>query len=174
MSNKKCTIIEIVADYIYFVMTGTQLEINEYCKTLKNKYNNNYDYISIRLDIPISFTCDTLEKNYGKIFIESGSESAQSYAFAHDSYIIKNKNESVETLFNGKRTHMLMVLENDGINKRLRFPKLELHDQDDPEEVVLEWVKDTTGYIPKTLKKTIKPISIVGFNDDILVYTAKI
>ena len=67
-----------------------------------------------------------------------------------------------------------MVLENDGINKRLRFPKLELHDQDDPEEVVLEWVKDTTGYIPKTLKKTIKPISIVGFNDDILVYTAKI
>ena len=63
MSNKKCTIIEIVADFIYFVMTGTQLEINEFCKTLKNKYNN-YDYISIRLDIPISFTCDTLEKNY--------------------------------------------------------------------------------------------------------------
>jgi len=69
---------------------------------------------------------------------------------------------------------MLMMLEDDGINKKLKFPKLELHDQDDPEEVVLDWVKEVGGYVPKSLKKTIKPISIVGFNDDILVYTAKI
>jgi hypothetical protein len=175
MSNKKCTIIEIVADYIYFVMTGTQIEIEEYCKILKNNYDDkNIEYISLRIDIPISFSCDKLEKKYGEILIENGSESAQSYAFAQDSYIIKNRNDSYESMFNTKRTHMLMILENDGKYKRLHFPKLELHDQDDPEEVVLDWVKQFGGYIPKTLKKTIKPISIVGYNDDILVYTAKI
>ena len=40
MSNKKCTIIEIVADYIYFVMMGTHTEIEQYCKLLSKKTNN--------------------------------------------------------------------------------------------------------------------------------------
>ena len=175
MSNKKCTIIEIVADYIYFVMTGTQFEIEDYCKILKKKYNNiTIDFLSLRIDIPISFSCDKLEKDYGNIMIENGTESAQSYAFAQDSYIVKNKTETYDSMFNSRRTHMLMILEKDGNIRKLKFPKLELHDQDDPEEVVLDWVKEFGGNIPKTLKKTIKPISIVGYNEDILVYTAKI
>lgn len=173
MSNKNCTIIEIVADYIFFVITGTQIEIEEYSRTLTKKFNNTVKYISLRIDIPISFSCEKLEKSYGTINIENGAESAQSYAFAQDSYIVKNKTTLLESMLT-KRTHMLMMLEDDGINKKLKFPKLELHDQDDPEEVVLDWVKEVGGYIPKSLKKTIKPISIVGFNDDILVYTAKI
>jgi hypothetical protein len=174
MSNKKCTIIEIVADYIYFVMMGSHTEIEQYCKILSKKSNNYVKYISLRIDIPISFACEKLEKNYGKIFIESGTESAQSYAFAQDSYIIKNKNNGIDSVFNNKITHMLMIIEDDNGVKRLKFPKLELHDQDDPETVVLDWIKETGGYIPKTIKKTIKPISIVGYNDDILVYSAKI
>jgi hypothetical protein len=176
MSNKKYTIIEIVADYIYFVITGTQNEIEDYCKILSKK-QPSYEFISMRIDIPISFAIENLENKYGPITIENGSESAQSYAFAQESYIIKNKNDLFESMFNTKRTHMLMILENNYDNqnsKKIKFPKLELHDQDDPEEVVLEWVKESSGYIPKTLKKTIKPISIVGYNDDILVYTAKI
>jgi hypothetical protein len=176
MSSKKCTIIEIVADYIYFVMMGTHTEIEQYCKLLSKKNNqvNDIKYISLRIDIPISFACEKLEKNYGKIFIESGTESAQSYAFAQDSYIIKNKNNSLDSMFNNKITHMLMIIEDDKGVKKLKFPKLELHDQDDPESIVLDWIKETGGYIPKTIKKTIKPISIVGYNDDILVYSAKI
>jgi hypothetical protein len=173
MSSKNCTIIEIVADYIFFVITGTQTEIEEYSRTLTKKYNNTVKCISLRIDVPISFACEKLEKNYGVITIENGAESAQSYAFAQDSYIVKNKSNVLESMFS-KRTHMLMMLEDDGKNKKLKFPKLELHDQDDPEEVVLDWVKEVGGYVPKGLKKTIKPISIVGFNDDILVYTAKI
>jgi hypothetical protein len=177
MSSKKCTIIEIVADYIYFVMMGTHTEIEQYCKLLSkktNNYSNDIKYISLRIDIPISFACEKLEKNYGKIFIETGTESAQSYAFAQDSYIIKNKNNSLDSMFNNKITHMLMIIEDVNGIKKLKFPKLELHDQDDPETVVLEWIKEMGGYIPKTVKKTIKPISIVGYNDDILVYSAKL
>ena len=77
-------------------------------------------------------------------------------------------------MFNKKITHMLMIIEEINGVKKLKFPKLELHDQDDPESVVLEWIKEKGGYIPKTIKKTIKPISIVGYKDDILVYSAKI
>jgi hypothetical protein len=173
MSNKNCTIIEIVADYIFFVITGTQTEIEEYSQTLTKKYNNTVKFISLRIDVPISFACEKLEQSYGTINIESGVESAQSYAFAQESYIVKNKSNILESMFT-KRTHMLMMIEDDGKNKKIKFPKLELHDQDDPEELVLDWVKEVGGYVPKSLKKTIKPISIVGFNDDILVYTAKI
>ncbi len=155
-------------------MMGSQTEIEQYCKILSKKNDVNQKFISLRIDIPISFACEKLEKNYGKIFIESGTESAQSYAFAQDSYIIKNKQQnSFESMFN-KKTHMLMILEDDNGVKKLKFPKLELHDQDDPEIVVLDWIKDIDGNIPKMIKKTIKPISIVGCNDDILVYSAKI
>ena len=169
--NKKCTIIEIVADYIYFVITGTEHEIKTFCKTLEKTDTKN-KFISLRIDVPISFACDKLEKTYGKINIETGTESAQSYAFAQDSYIVKNRNDS-DSIFN-KRSHMLMCLEyrDDSIN--LRFPTLELQDQDDPEQVVLSWVRTVSGKVSKTLQKTIKPISTVGFNDDILVYTAKV
>jgi len=60
----------------------------------------------------------------------------------------------------------------------LKYPKLELHDDDDPEVVVMNWVsnihKIENNIIIKNIKKTIKPITLVGYKNDILVYTAKI
>ena len=41
-------------------------------------------------------------------------------------------------------------------------------------KIVLKWVKVNGGKISKNMKKTIKPITLVGFNEDILVYTAKL
>ena len=168
MENKKCTIIEIVADYIYFVITGTKNEINSYCKLLGLKCPTK-KFISMRIDIPIAFYCEKMEKKGNIIHIESGTESAQSYAFAQESYIIKNKSDKVNTNNIG-RSHMLMIIE----DNRLMFPKLDLLDDDDPEEVVFKWLTQMNGNIPKMIKQTIKPISLVGFNEDILVYTAKL
>ena len=140
---------------------------------------NNIDFISLRIDIPISFSCDKLEKKYGEINIENGSESAQSYAFAQDSYIIKSKNFNLSNDITNKKTHMLMILEYVDSNKMiLKYPKLELHDDDDPEVVVMNWVSNvqniTNNVTLKNIKKTIKPITLVGYKNDILVYTAKI
>jgi hypothetical protein len=171
MENKKCTIIEIVADYIYFVITGTKNEIDSYCKLLGLKCSTK-KFISMRIDIPIAFYCEKMEKKGNMINIESGTESAQSYAFAQQSYIIKNKSDiknDTKTNLNN-RSHMLMIIE----DNRLMFPKLDLHDDDDPEEVVFKWLTQMNGDIPKMIKQTIKPISLVGFNEDILVYTAKL
>lgn len=177
-NSNNCTIIEIVADFIFFVVIGSNDEIKNYIKNIKNKNANNI-YISLKIDVPIVNEIKKLEKKYiKKITIESGSESAQSFAFAQDSYIIKNKNVSTDML--NKKTFMLMVLESidDSSKMILKFPKLELHDDDDPEVVVMNWVSymhNTKNSITiKNIKKTIKPITLVGYKNDILVYTAKI
>ena len=177
MNTNNCTIIEIVADFIFFVVIGSNDDIKNYIKNIKNK-NLNDIYISLKIDIPIVNELKKLETQYNKkIIIESGSESAQSFAFAQDSYIIRSKNKSTDIL--NKKSCMLMVLESiDETKMILKFPKLELHDDDDPEVVVMNWVSaihNTTNSITlKNIKKTIKPITLVGYKNDILVYTAKI
>ena len=177
MNTNNCTIIEIVADFIFFVVIGSNDDVKNYIKNIKNK-NPNDIYISLKIDIPIVNELKKLESLYKKkIIIESGSESAQSFAFAQDSYIIKSKNKPTDIL--NKKSCMLMVLELiDDTKMLLKFPKLELHDDDDPEVVVMNWVStihNTTNSITlKNIKKTIKPITLVGYKNDILVYTAKI
>lgn len=177
MNSNNCTIIEIVADFIFFVVIGSNDDIKNYIKNIKNK-NPNDIYISLKIDVPIVNELKKLESQYKKkIIIESGSESAQSFAFAQDSYIIRSRNKQNDVL--NKKTFMLMVLETvDDSKMILKFPKLELHDDDDPEVVVMNWVsnihKIENNIIIKNIKKTIKPITLVGYKNDILVYTAKI
>ena len=177
MENKKYTVIEVVADYIYFVITGTLHSLNKFI----NKVDNNKKYIPVRIDIPLAYAGEKLEKEYDiKIIIEEGTESAQSFAFARHSFI-HNKTNSNDDSFNNS-TYMLIELESendsDSDNYKLKFPKLELQDDDDPEEVLIKWAKssynlDISKFI-NNMKKTIKPITLVGYNEDILVYTAKI
>ena len=171
-NNKKYTVIEVVADYIFFVITGTQNQLNRFSKDLNSSHKI---CIPVRIDIPLAFICEDLEKIYdAKIIIESGTESAQSFALARHSFI-HNKTNICEDEFTDK-TYMLIMLEEDYDNDcyKLKFPKVELQDEDDPEEIVLKWVKVNGGKISKNMKKTIKPITLVGFNEDILVYTAKL
>lgn len=176
MENKKYTIIEIVADYIYFVITGSYHGINKFINNLNNntKYNNR-KFMSVRIDIPLAFTIDKIEKeNNIKIIIEEGTESAQSFAFARHSFIHNKTNINDDEIKNS--TYMLIELEEDNNynNYKLKFPKLELQDNDDPEEILLKWVKINGCKVSNIMKKTIKPITLVGCNEDILVYTAKI
>ena len=177
MNSNNCTIIEIVADFIFFVVIGSNEEIKNYIKNIKNK-NPNDIYISMKIDVPIVNEIKYLEAIYKKkIQIESGSESAQSFAFAQDSYIIRSRNKPTDII--SKKTCMLMVLETVNESKMiLKFPKIELHDDDDPEVVVMNWVSNvqniTNNVTLKNIKKTIKPITLVGYKNDILVYTAKI
>jgi len=158
------------------LLNNNSLEINNKEEEIINKINeidNNY-----MTKLMIIIDNDNNDDNYNYNHINSSiDEYISNYAYLNHLIklcIIKNKNNSLDAMFNNKITHMLMIIEDDNGVKKLKFPKLELHDQDDPEEVVLEWVKQFGGYVPKSLKKTIKPISIVGYNDDILVYTAKI
>jgi len=176
MENKKYTVIEVVADYIYFVITGTHSSLNKFINTIKisEKYNDK-KFFPVRIDVPLAFSIDKLEKNNNiKIIIEEGTESAQSFALARHSFI-HNKTNINDDEFNHS-TYMLVQLEfcEDNNSYKLKFPKLELQDDDDPEEVLLKWVKYNGCKISSNMKKSIKPITLVGCNEDILVYTAKI
>ena len=65
-----------------------------------------------------------------------------------------------------------MVINNDVQNHTLSFPKMELNDDGDPEKTIFDWIKSHTVKIPKSIKKTLKPITLVGTNDEILVFSA--
>ena len=64
---------------------------------------------------------------------------------------------------------MLMMIENDV----LRFPKIDLLEED-PEKMIIDWIKKYNGQVPDIIKHTIKPLSLVGLDDEILVYSAKL
>jgi hypothetical protein len=64
----------------------------------------------------------------------------------------------------------MMMMIDDNI---LRFPKIDLIDED-PEQMIIDWIKKNYGSVPEHLKKSIKPLSLVGYDNDILVYSAKI
>ena len=181
--SEKCTIVEIIADFIYFVIIGEKDQLIELSKAFQ-KNDKNKTFIITKLNIPISFKHDYWENEFGKkIIFDSGIESAQSYAIAQEQFIFsslrkksatdgknivtKSKNKHIESI---EDKYMLLILENNILN----YPKLELNDDDDPEEIILLWLKKTYGSIPKNIKKSIKPISLVGYDDDILVYVASL
>jgi hypothetical protein len=54
IKNEKNNVIEIIADYIYFVITGDKKELIQ-LKEILEKKDSESKYIVSRLDIPISF-----------------------------------------------------------------------------------------------------------------------
>jgi hypothetical protein len=180
-NNKNNNIIEISADYIYFVIVGEKnsllnliddIEKNNKNKNNKNKNNknkNNIKFIVTRLDIPILFRYNKIQKMITtNLKLDNSIESAQSYAFAQEQFLIpKQKTKFIENDTN--KNYMMMMIEYD----ILRFPKIELTDED-PEKMILDWIKNNIGNIPVKIKKTIKPLSLVGYNNEILVYMAKL
>jgi len=154
------TIIEVTADFMYFVLTGSKDDIYNFVTILNNNNkDNNIKYISSRIDMPSSFKLEQLKKIYKKkVSIDNGIESSQCFAFA-------------EGL--NKKTYMLMILEEINNELILGYPKLNLSDEEDPEETIITWLKKKSGKVPKGIRKTIKPITLVGTDDNILLYVAK-
>jgi hypothetical protein len=151
-------VIEIVADFIYLAIIGEKINIQNYIDSLIKK-DNTYYFIS-RINVSVSFKADKLQRKFGKIIIDEGIERAQSYICAKH---------------NSQNKYMLICLEKHESYYILKFPKLHLVDNDDPEKIICNWIiNNTSDPLKKSIQKSIKPISLVGFNDEILVYTAKI
>lgn len=172
-SDKNTNIIEISADYIYFVIVGEKSNLLNLIDNIENHQKNikNIDkkFIITRLDIPILFRYNKIQRMINKdIKLDISIESAQSYACAQEQFLVPRvKKKFIDN--DKERNYMMMMIEQD----TLRFPKIELIDED-PEKMILEWIKKHIGDIPVKIKKTIKPLSLVGYNNEILVYMAKI
>ena len=172
--KKNTNIIEIIAEYIYLVIIGNKTTLKNFAINLKkniNNNNNNINFIITRLDIPILFEYDNIIKNTKKMLkIDNSIESAQSYAYAQESFILKKEKKiSNKQNNNDNDNYMLMMIEND----ILRFPKIDLIEED-PEKMIIDWIKKYNGYVPDIIKHTIKPLSLIGLDDEILVYSAKL
>jgi hypothetical protein len=170
-SNKNTNIIEIIAEYIYLVIIGDKATLKNFAINLKKNINNNdINFIITRLDIPILFEYDNITQNTKKILkLDNSIESAQSYAYAQESFILTKEKKITNKKHNNKDNYMLMMIEND----ILRFPKIDLVEED-PEKMIMDWIKKYNGFVPDIMKHTIKPLSLVGLDDEILVYSAKL
>jgi hypothetical protein len=169
-NKNKQTIVEISADYIYLVIIGEKKNLLNFSKELEIYCNDPAKtFIITRLDIPLLFRYDKIKKNYNNIkFIDNGTESAQSYAFAQEQFIFPKQNKKfIED--DKSINHMIMMID-DNI---LRFPKIDLIDED-PEQMIFDWIKKNYGSLPEQLKKSIKPLSLVGYDNEILVYSVKL
>jgi len=155
------TVIEILAEYIYFVLVGDKSAIDEIVEKCNSRNTDtSITYISTRLGLPSAIRCDRLQKALNaKVEIATGLESAQCFTYA----------EGFD-----KKTYMLALLEEGDKKFVLSFPKMELTDEDEPEDIILAWIKKRVGNVDRSIKKTIRPISLVGNNEEIIVYIAKL
>ncbi len=166
----KQTVVEISADYIYLVIIGSKENLETFSNQLQNTCNDpNKNFLVTRLDVPILFKYNKIKSKYKNLeLIDTSIESAQSYACAQEQFIFARQNKKF-TEEDTSLNHMLMMVD-DNI---LRFPKIDLIDED-PEKMIGDWIKKHYGSIPEQLKKTIKPLSLVGYDNEILVYSAKL
>ena len=130
--------------------------INEFSK--KN-YDNNIKYIAVKISEPVADKLYEINKNEEYI-IDDGIESAQCYTYA-EGY--------------DKNLYMIMSIKKQGNINMLGYPKFEISEEDDdPEDIVLNWIKSNTNKIPNGIKKNIKLITVVGIDSNILVVSTKI
>jgi hypothetical protein len=155
--NDDQKVIEIMAEIICFVLLGTRKDINNYISSMKKKENNNTIYLSLKLSIPFSQQMEKIEKNLGyKIILDKYIESIQCLAYAD--------------LMN-KHSYVLMCLEQENEYHTLTYPKFNFND-DEPESTILKQLKGLNDNIPTNVKKSIHPLSIVGENNEIVVFSA--
>lgn len=150
------TVIEVTANIIYLIFVGDEASIEKLIKSLTNN-KTDIKYFSIKIDIPIAEKCYEISNELNKqIFIDLGIEVAQCYTYAEG--------------FN-KNNYIILTLNNNNI---ISYPKIEVKENNNVEKIIYAWLNKNLINIPKSIKETLKPLTIVGNNDNIIVFIAKV
>jgi hypothetical protein len=158
MMQSELTIMEIEAIYLIILAEKKYIDIITNDINIDNT-NKNISYMHASLDTPIATTCNTLSDTLKKnINADNSVEVAQVYTYAEG---YSNKN------------HMLMTIDNNNI---LSFPSIQIEEDGDPEKTIYRWLKTRTKKCPKEskFKSALQPVTLVGKNDEILVYAIKL
>jgi hypothetical protein len=164
----------ITADYMYLVIIASSSKLEDIIYELNfgSPRNKKYKYLSIGIDFPCAcinhsdiynlFCNDTsqtpLKLSDKCIKFEEGVESAQTLTFA-EGY--------------NKFHNILLEIEETETEILIRFPKLNLDDETEPEKLISTWIKaNNIAYIMDKL--IIRPVNIVGSYNEILVFAARI
>ena len=143
---------EIYAEISYFVILGLKKDIEKIA-------NNNDKLIAVSAKDTLSKTILKIEKTKNvDLDIAESIETIQCN-------ILANKSESKYDL------HMLMAI----IDNTITFPVFELSEGDEPKKIVYNGMMSTYNIkFSKITKKLIRPLTIVGANNDILVMITNI
>ena len=163
MNNDDVTI--ITADFMYLLILGVNNKLDDICNFLntQNKNNNtNIRYVSNRIDTP----CVDLNNNIINLFngeneyieFAEGVEQAQTLTFA------EGYNKSYKILFEVEKFDSKI---------EIRYPKLSLEDETEPEKLISSWIKKLK-LVELMEKIIIRPVNIVGNVNEILVFAARI
>lgn len=103
------------------------------------------------------------------IIPDEGVESAQCWTYAeilnNDSILLSKKKGLSKNLY------MIMVMTETDTHFKLRFPILELDEEENPDKLISKWLQQhKIDHIVKEL--TIRPVKIVGNEHEILVFVA--
>ena len=170
MNDDNVSIIEITADYLYLIILGDKVKIDNLINIINNN-NNNLNktiYISVKIDTPVAHKCDEYfnilnlnkENNkYKHIVLDDSIEMSQCCTYA-EGY--------------SNQLYMIMCIVEEDMKYILGYPKFELGDEEDPELIIVNWFKKNTNTIPNGIKKNIKLITVVGPQTNILVVATKI
>jgi hypothetical protein len=155
----------ITADFMYLVIIADINKMKNIVDRMNSRSKSDKIYISIYIDYP----CANINKNkiyelYDKdvsnlyIKFAEGVESAQTLTFA-EGY--------------NKSYHILLEIEKTTSNICIQYPKLHLEDENEPEKIISKWIRENNlGNLMDKL--IIRPVNIVGSNNEILVFAARV
>ena len=159
MGNKN--VIEVSADYIYYMPIGAKNKIDHIKNVLANTNVEKYvEYLSLKTIIPLAHHKEILEnKRNLSIRLDTIVESAQAHAYAH---------------YDTHNSYMLICLKYIDDYYILTPPRFIIIDGNDPEKGLLkEFSRLSKQKLDNMLENTIKPIAIIGSKKDAVLYVSK-
>lgn len=177
MMNKE-NITVIVADFMYLALIGSIDIINKIIKIMNNNQENKH-YISHHTETPMAEILDSdiikkiliddcyrdnramsqkeLAERMKYCMFAEGMETAQCLIYA-DGY---------------RKDHMLMEVSDEKTYFKISFPVIQLDEEVSPDKLIGEWImRHNIQSIVNDI--TIRPVSIVGHKNDILVFVSLI
>lgn len=155
-------VIEVYADYIYYLPIGDKEKIDYIKNTLVNANIEKYvEYLSLRTIIPLASHKEIIEKKRQlSIRLDPIVEEAQAYAFAHHDL---------------RDSYMLVCLKYIDNSYILTPPRFVMIDGNDPERGLMkEFSRLSNQKLDSMLANTIKPIAIIGSKRDAILYVSKL
>lgn len=160
MGNKN--IVEVCADYIYYIPVGNKGKIDHIRNTLENAEKEKYvEYLSLKTIIPLAQHKDILEeKRKHNIRLDPIVEEAHAHAFAY---------------YDNRNAYMLMCLKYIDNIYILTFPRFIMVDGNDPQKgLAKEFSRLSDKKLDAILANTIKPVSVIGSKKEAILYVSKL
>jgi len=166
----------IVADFMYLTLIGSLDQMDQVIEIMNNNRENKH-YISIHTETPIAeiLESDTIKKILIDDCRRNNLDLSQKELAEQMKYCVFAEGmETAQCLIYAdgyRKDHMLMEVSNDVTCFKISFPVIQLDEEVTPDKLIGEWIiRHNIQSIVNDI--TIRPVSIVGNKNDILVFVS--